>query len=54
VTGTGKVSDARVIQAAPASVLAGCLEGEARRLRFPRHPEAEVRFALPLAYRRGD
>jgi serine/threonine protein kinase len=55
VTGNGKVSEARVIQSAvAASALATCLETEARRLRFPRHPEAEVRFALPLAYRRGD
>ena len=55
VAASGRVSEARAEPPARGSTaLAACLEGEARRLRFPRHPEREVRFALPLSYRRGE
>jgi serine/threonine-protein kinase len=54
VNSSGAVSAARAdFQKFEAPALAGCLEREARRLRFPRHPDREVRFAFPLVYRRG-
>jgi serine/threonine protein kinase len=55
VAASGKVSSATAtLPGFTSAPLSRCLEQEARRLRFPRHPEQEVRFALPLAYRRGD
>jgi serine/threonine protein kinase len=55
VAKSGRVSAARAtLPGIVAPSLATCLEKEARRIRFPRHSEKEVRFALPLAYRRGE
>ena len=54
VASSGKVSAARSDLAGPRpNPLATCLENEAEGLRFPRHPDKEVRFAFPLAYRKG-
>jgi serine/threonine protein kinase len=55
VDGNGKVSEARAqLPNRTSRSLAACLEEEARRIRFPRHAEKEIRFALPLGYRRGE
>jgi serine/threonine protein kinase len=55
VAASGKVATARAILPGRSSPsLTACLEGEALRIRFPRHAEQEVRFALPLGYRRGE
>jgi hypothetical protein len=53
VASSGKVTSAaaRVPLATPA--LARCLEEEALALRFPRHPDRELRFSFPLVYRKG-
>ena len=54
VVSSGRVSRAQVVRPAiAATALAACLEAEARRVRFPRHAEQEIRFAVPLSYRRG-
>jgi serine/threonine-protein kinase len=52
VAGSGKVSAAHAALAG-SSALARCLEQEAGRLRFPGHPDRELRFSFPLAYRKG-
>lgn len=52
VASNGRISSSRVILPGFSSApLAGCLESEAERLRFPRHPDREIRFAFPLVYR---
>src|SRR5204863_8723619 len=54
VASSGKVSSARANLPGPRpNAPATCLETEAYRLRFPRHPDKELRFAFPLVYRRG-
>jgi serine/threonine-protein kinase len=54
VTSSGKVSSASAsLPAVSAPALGRCLELEALRLRFPRHPDREIRFSFPLVYRKG-
>jgi serine/threonine-protein kinase len=54
VQGTGAVSSARaVLPGIRSPQLARCLEAEAERLKFPRHPDRELRFGFPLVYRKG-
>ena len=50
VASTGKVTAADVnLVGVTDEPLATCLEREASRLRFPRHPEKEVRFSFPVS-----
>jgi serine/threonine protein kinase len=52
VASSGRISSTRVVLPGFSSApLAGCLEAQAERLRFPRHPDREIRFAFPLVYR---
>jgi serine/threonine protein kinase len=54
VSGSGVVSSARaVLPGISSPALARCLEAEAERLKFPRHSDGEVRFGVPLMYRKG-
>jgi hypothetical protein len=54
VSGSGLVASARaVLPGISSPALARCLEAEAQRLRFPRHSDGEVRFGVPLMYRKG-
>jgi hypothetical protein len=51
---SGKVTAAHVaMPGIDSRELALCLEDVARRLRFPRHADRELRFAFPLVYRKG-
>jgi len=54
VTAAGRVSFAKAELPAAAGDLARCLEQQSRRLRFPRHPDKQLRFAFPLIYRKED
>jgi hypothetical protein len=54
VASSGKVSLAKArLPGITSPALARCLEEEGQRLRFPRHPDREIRFAFPLVYRKG-
>jgi serine/threonine protein kinase len=54
VAASGKVASARAsLPGFSSAALAGCLEQEAERMRFPRHPDKEIRFTFPLVYRKG-
>jgi serine/threonine-protein kinase len=55
VTPAGRVATARAqAPGLPSAALAGCLEGAARRIRFPRHADETLRFSFPLAYRKAE
>jgi hypothetical protein len=55
VAGNGSVSSVQVaLPGSSAAGLSGCLKQQALRLRFPRHPDQQIRFAFPLVYRRGE
>ena len=55
VAGNGSVSSVAVaLPGSSAAGLSGCLKQRALRLRFPRHPDQQIRFAFPLVYRRGE
>jgi hypothetical protein len=55
VSGAGRVTGVQAdLDAARSPALDKCLAGEARRLRFPPHTDAELRFGFPLVYRRGE
>jgi eukaryotic-like serine/threonine-protein kinase len=54
VTSNGRVKAADVnLVGVDDEALATCLEGQATRLRFPRHPEPEVRFSFPVVAARS-
>jgi hypothetical protein len=54
VAASGKVTAATATTPGIATgALAACLEGEARRIKFPRHTDRELRFSFPLVYKKS-